>query len=94
MNCETIKYTNHAVEFMAARGITEQQVEKVAREGEVIEDYPDDRPLPSCLLLAYVAAKPIHIVLGFDAANKICVIITAYEPGFDKFEADNKTRKK
>lgn len=47
MDCETIKYTNHAVEFMAARGITEQQVEKVAREGEVIEDYPDDRPLPS-----------------------------------------------
>ncbi len=93
MNCEKIKYTNHAVEFMAARGITEQQVVEVARTGEIIEDYPDDKPLPSCLVLAFVMSKPVHIVLGYVKAEKLCVIITAYEPGFDKFEADFKTRK-
>lgn len=94
MDCEKIKYTNHAVEFMAARGITEQQVEEVARKGEVIENYADDKPLPSCLLLAYISGKPIHIVLGYHAETKLCVVITAYEPGKDKFETDNKTRKK
>ncbi len=94
MNCESIKYTNHAVEFMAARGITEQQVECVAKEREVIENYDDDKPLPSCLLLAYVSGKPIHLVLGYNAENKLCVVITAYEPSADKFESDNKTRKK
>ncbi len=93
MDCKTIKYTNHAVEFMAARGITEQQVVEVARNGEAIENYSDDKPLPSCLLFAMVAGKPVHIVLGYEATTKICVIITAYEPGFDKFEADYKTRK-
>jgi len=93
MDCSEIKYTNHAVEFMAARGITEHQVTEVARNGEIIENYPDDKPFPSCLMLAYVAEKPIHIVLGYEATKKLCVVITAYEPGIDKFELDFKTRK-
>ena len=94
MDCSEIKYTNHAVEFMAARGITEEQVVEVARTGEIIENYSDDKPLPSCLLFAFVVGKPFHIVLGYEAAKKLCIVITAYEPGIDKFDADYKTRKK
>lgn len=39
--------------------------------------YPDDRPLPSALLLGYAGGKPLHVVLARDAAGT-CQIITVY----------------
>ncbi len=94
MKCSIIKYSNHAIEFMAMRGIKEQEVNQVIRDGEVIEEYPDDQPLPSKLLFATIDKRPIHVVLGFEAVSGICIVVTTYEPDFDKFESDFKTRKK
>ncbi len=34
---------------------------------KVLEDYPDDRPLPSGLVFGYTETKrPIHVVLALD----------------------------
>ena len=94
MECEIIKYTNHALEFMAARGISVPEVEVVINKGDRIEDYPDDKPFPSQLILAFIDDKPLHIVLANDTVNKICFVVTAYEPTLAKFESDFRTRKK
>ena len=56
--------------------------------GEIIEDYPDDYPFPSCLMLG---ANHLHVVCGVGAG--ILWIITAYHPTKDKWEDDLKTRK-
>ena len=93
MQCDTIKYTNHAIEFMAKRSIKEQEVEHVIKNGEVIEHYPDDKPFPSRLVFSFVNGRPIHLVVGFSEMVKECFVITAYEPNTEKFEADFKTRK-
>lgn len=36
-SCEIIKYTSHAIEFMAKRGIMEEEVETCIHKGETIE---------------------------------------------------------
>ena len=93
MHCDTLKYTNHAIEFMARRAIKEQEVEYAITGGETIENYPDDKPFPSRLVFALVNGRPIHLVVGFNEEAKACFVITAYEPNTEKFEPDFKTRK-
>ncbi|MBL7778468.1 MAG: DUF4258 domain-containing protein [Chitinophagales bacterium] len=94
MRCKVLKYTNHAVEFMAKRGIEEREVEDVVRNGEVVEEYLSDKPFASRLMFALVNGRPLHLVVGFDDVEEICFVITAYEPNTEKFEADFKTRKR
>ena len=61
--------------------------------GEIIEDYPEDYPNPSCLIFGYnVNGRILHIVAGCDNIN--IYIITAYYPDTKKFEDDLKTRRK
>ena len=56
-------------------------------KGEVIEDYPDDYPYPSCLILG----EGIHIVAGIG--DDMLWLITAYRPDLDQWSDDLKTRR-
>ncbi len=58
------------------------------------EDYPQDRPFPSCLIFKMIEGKPYHVAVSFDSEYKKAYIITAYNPSLDKFEPDFKTRRK
>jgi len=87
-----VKWSVHCLERMQERDITRDNVCKCITEGEIIEDYPDDYPFPSCLVLGYTEnGKALHTVIGTDGST--AYIITAYYPNPDKFEADMKTRK-
>lgn len=60
--------------------------------GEIIEDYPDDYPYPSSLVLGQsISGQPLHLVCGIG--NNTLFVITAYKPNSEKWEADWKTRK-
>lgn len=48
--------------------------------GEIIQEYPDDRPLPSRVTLGWVRGRPLHIVSATDSDNETTVIIAVYEP--------------
>ena len=73
------------------RDIKLSDIKQCIKNGEVIEDYPDDYPYPSSLLLGYTDNKPLHIVVGIG--NELLWLITAYYPDNEKWEDDNKTRK-
>lgn len=62
--------------------------------GEIIENYPDDFPYPSCLIYGYTIndRSVIHVVVSCNGEN--IGIITAYFPDLDEFENDLKTRKR
>jgi hypothetical protein len=63
--------------------------------GEIIEEYPDDYPFPSCLILCILLnKKPLHVVAGFNDCDNTIWLITAYYPSPEKWEADFKTRKR
>ncbi|GAB4022522.1 DUF4258 domain-containing protein [Spirosoma koreense] len=93
MDCSRVTYKLHAVEQMFKRNITQPEVEEVIRNGETIAEYPGDKPYPSILRLAFVAERPIHIVIAQDEVGE-CYIVTAYEPTVFLWEPDFKTQKR
>jgi hypothetical protein len=88
-----IEWHRHALERMMTREIPRDNVKKVLITGEVIEEYADDKPFPSFLLLGWVENQPIHVVAAFDVYSKYVFIITVYKPDLEHFEADFKTRR-
>jgi hypothetical protein len=74
------------------RGINTEDVESAVMNGEIIEQYPNDYPYPSCLVLGLnVSKQPIHVVCGVSSAE--VWFITAYYPHTDEWSDDFKTRK-
>jgi len=83
--------SNHARMRMFQRNITTDMIMAIISDGEVIEEYPDDFPCPSVLILGYNYEKPYHAVVGHckDHAR----IITVYTPD-EAYWIDYKTRRR
>jgi len=88
-----IEWQRHALERMMERRISRKAVKEVLKNGEIIEDYPDDKPYPSALFLGWINGEPLHVVAAFDSLIGWCFIITAYKPDLEHFESDYKTRR-
>jgi hypothetical protein len=78
---------------MPERGISRMVITEVLKNGEIINEYPDDKPYPSMLILKFIGNRPIHAVVGQDEEGK-CFIITAYEPDKEIRENDFKSKRK
>ena len=86
-------YRTHAIERMFERDISDEAVEEVIKNGKIIEEYLDDKPYPSFLILGYEKndfKKPIHVVFAKD--GKDIIIITAYRPDELKWTNNYQTR--
>ena len=88
---EKIKWTIHALKRIRERKILSASVIDAVLSGEIITQYQDDKPFPSCLIFNNDNAAPLHVVISTDK-EKI-YIITAYFPTLDEWENDYKTRK-
>ena len=76
-----IKITDHADEEAENDQLTFDEVYFSVLNGEVIEDYPDDKPYPSCLICGQTfSGDPIHSVWAFNEQSKWAVLITVYRP--------------
>ena len=92
--CEngSISWTGHLLKRLMQRGIFQASVVQAIRSGEIIEQYPNDYPYPSCLLLGTTeAGEALHIVCGIGEGE--VWLITAYHPDPDEWESDLKTRR-
>ncbi len=70
------------------------EVLQVLDTGEIIEEYPDDSPYPSCLIFGRTGlGRPLHIVCGAVSAENRLIIITLYQPAPDRWEPDFRRRK-
>lgn len=78
---------------MQERGITRAAVLEGLRGGQIIENYPDDTPYPSALVLGFARNRPVHVVVALDPSVPEAHIITVYEPSPDEFEPDWRTRR-
>lgn len=93
LNHGTVLWTTHCLQRMGECDIQRDDVKNCIQNGEIIEDYPDDFPNPSCLVFGMTLAnKILHVVAGSDGTY--LYIITAYYPSADKFEPDMKTRRR
>ena len=92
MSKERITYRLHAVKRMFERRISADEVRYVLETGEAIEEYPDDTPYPSRLIMGWYKGRPIHVVAANNSLDKEIIIITVYEP--DPSEWDPECREK
>ncbi len=90
----TITFRLHAVEMMVERNILRDDIFSCINNGEVIEEYLNDYPLPSYLFCYLSGGQNIHVVLSYDEKMGQVFIITAYRPDLLHFENDLKTRRK
>jgi hypothetical protein len=90
---QRLVFSGHAVKQMFQRRISRDEVKAVLAEGEVIAEYPDDRPYPSCLMLKILNQRPIHVVAARDTETQTAYVINAYEPDLNLWQPDFKTRK-
>ena len=89
---DKVLMTQHSSERCRQRGIKIKDIRHAIMDGEIIEQYPDDYPFPSCLILGKTSdGKLIHVVMSDE--GKMSRIITAYYPDPEKWNADFKIRK-
>ena len=79
MNCKTLHWTTHSLQRMFKRAGSREEILATINHGDVVEDYPDDLPLPGRLLLHWHAGRPLHVVVASDNEGH-CVVVTVYEP--------------
>ena len=73
------EFTKHALDQSILRGIKVQELREAIADGEVIEDYPNDKFGPSCLVFGMTKSRrPIHIQCSYPS-RQVVKIITLYQ---------------
>ncbi len=75
------EFSKHAVDQTIMRSISVAELEEaLATRSEVIEDYPEDKYGPSCLILGLTRrGRPLHLQCSHPT-RPLVKIITVYEP--------------
>jgi hypothetical protein len=78
------EFSKHAVDQTIVRGIGVAELEEaISNRSEVIEDYPEDKYGPSCLVLGFTTGgRPLHIQCSYPS-RPLIKIVTVYEPDPD-----------
>jgi len=76
-----IRITDHADEEAQADYLSFDEIFFSVLQGEIIEDYPTDKPYPSCLIYGdSFTGQPIHSVWAYNPETEWAVLITVYRP--------------
>ena len=75
------EFSKHAVDQSIIREISVAEIEQaMSNLSEVIEDYPDDKYGPSCLILGFTdSGRPLHIQCSYPS-RPLIKIVTVYQP--------------
>ena len=78
---------------LQGRHITRTAILDAVDTYELIESYPQDKYLPSYLVLAHDCSGAFHVLFATDIAEENVRVVTAYRPSADEWEGDGKTRR-
>jgi hypothetical protein len=75
------EFSKHAVDQTIIRDMSVAEIEQaILGKSEIIEDYPDDKYGPSCLLLGFTRrGRPLHIQCSHPS-RPLIKIVTLYQP--------------
>lgn len=72
--------SRHAFKRAVERNISDLEIRQAGKQARIIEDYPDDKYAPSCLLLGFTGAgRPLHVQVSYVDSD-LLKIITIYVP--------------
>lgn len=94
VNDGRLNITDHADEELENDNIENEDLYYSVRNGEIIEDYPDDFPFPSFLIYGRDSAgRPIHSVWAYSDMEGLAILVTAYVPDPKRWINFRKRRK-
>ena len=90
---DRIRITDHADEEAQADQLSFDEIFASVLQSEVIENYPDDRPLPSCLIYGNSRGEElVHSVWAYNRETGWAALITVYRPDPERW-LDWRTRR-
>jgi hypothetical protein len=85
IRCGQFEFSKHATDQSIKRDISVQEMKEAILAGEIIEDYPNDKYGPSCLVFGRTPnGKPLHVQCSYPSRTLI-KIITLYRPDPDRW---------
>lgn len=88
---DAVFVTEHAMKRFKQRCIFMRDIRSAVLSGEIIEQYPQDFPFPSCLICGVTNDnRVLHVVMSDEGSSSR--IITAYYPDNIQWSDDFKTR--
>ena len=74
------EFSKHATDQSILRRVSIQELSAAIEVGEIIEDYPNDKYGPSCLIFGLtLQSRPLHVQCSYPL-RPLLKIITLYEP--------------
>jgi hypothetical protein len=89
-----VLWTYHVNMRMRHRFISRRPIVDSHPDYEIIEEYPEDKYLPSYLVYSKYSGDIFHILFAVDVAGDNVRIITAYRPSPEEWEEDFMTRRR
>jgi len=85
------RFTIHAFERCVERSISPKQIKSAILNGEIVENYPDDKYGPSCLIYGITwEGKILHV----QCSTEPVWIVTAYDPTLHPEEWDKEYKRR
>ena len=90
-----VRITEHADEEAEIDALSFDEIYFSVLHGEIIEEYSNDKPYPSCLIYGQTFnGDHVHSVWAYNDHNNWAVIITVYRPDPNMWINWRKRRKK
>jgi len=90
---EQFELSKHAVDQSIIRKIRLHEIIEAIGNGQIIEDYPNDKYVPSCLICGLThSGRTVHIQSSYPI-RPLVKIITVYEPDPQKWNNEFTIRK-
>jgi hypothetical protein len=78
---------------LAGRFIARETILAAPGTYELVEAYPDDKYLPSYLILARHGSEAFHVLFATDVEGDNVRVVTSYHPDPGEWQADLKARR-
>lgn len=88
-----IRWTYHVNMRLRDRSISRQTILGSIDSYEIVEEYPEDKYLPSYLIYAKYQETVFHLLVAADVENDNVRMVTAYRPDPEEWDAGLKQRR-
>ena len=89
-----VLWTYHVNMRLGGRFISREVILTSAERYELVEAYPDDKYLPSYLVLARHGADAFHVLFAADVEGENVRVVTSYRPDLQEWEPGLRTRRR
>ena len=84
IRCGRVHITDHADNEAEEDLLSYDDIFASVYRGQIIEDYPNDRPFPSCLIYGNTySQEPVHSVWAYNQESGRAILVTVYRPDPD-----------